>query len=173
MTPTLTPPPEAAAPPAAEERCDRCSAAGKLRIVLAGGGELVFCGHHANKFAPDLVKIAVEVSRRAGLQLARDRTDQQPRRARGLTGRHRRRGRPGGDSGAPGRVTGRRVSSVDVLPRPGPEAVLRVLQRGDALLELRDRGLRRWPARRRAGAARRGSFRAAGRCDGGGRPPAR
>jgi hypothetical protein len=61
MTPTLSPPPEAAAPPAAEERCDRCSAAGKLRIVLAGGGELIFCGHHANKFAPDLVKIAVEV----------------------------------------------------------------------------------------------------------------
>jgi hypothetical protein len=26
-----------------------------------GGGELVFCGHHANKFAPELVKIAVEV----------------------------------------------------------------------------------------------------------------
>jgi hypothetical protein len=60
MTPTLTPPPEATAPPAAEERCDRCNAAVKLRIVLAGGGELVFCGHHANKFAPELVKIAVE-----------------------------------------------------------------------------------------------------------------
>jgi len=61
MTPTLTPPPAAAAPPAAEERCDRCSAAGKLRIVMAGGGELVFCGHHANKYAPELVKIAVEI----------------------------------------------------------------------------------------------------------------
>jgi hypothetical protein len=61
MTPTLTPPPEAAALPAAEERCDRCTAAGKLRIVLAGGGELVFCGHHANKYAPELVKIAVQV----------------------------------------------------------------------------------------------------------------
>jgi hypothetical protein len=60
MTPTLTPPPAAAAPPAAEERCDRCSAAGKLRIVLAGGGELVFCGHHANKYAAELSKIAVE-----------------------------------------------------------------------------------------------------------------
>jgi hypothetical protein len=60
MTPTLTPPPEAVAPPAAEERCDRCGAAGKLRIMLAGGGELVFCGHHANKFADELVKIAVE-----------------------------------------------------------------------------------------------------------------
>ena len=59
MTPTLTPPPEAPALSAAEERCDRCNAAGKLRIVLAGGGELVFCGHHANKYAEDLVKITV------------------------------------------------------------------------------------------------------------------
>jgi hypothetical protein len=58
MTPTLTPP-EAVAPPA-DERCDRCNAAGKLRIVLAGGGDLVFCGHHANAFAPQLVKIAVD-----------------------------------------------------------------------------------------------------------------
>jgi len=61
MTPTITPPPEVGAPPATEERCDRCPAAGKLRLVLAGGGDLVFCGHHANKYAPDLVKIAVEV----------------------------------------------------------------------------------------------------------------
>jgi hypothetical protein len=61
MTPTITPPPEAAAPPAAEERCDRCSAAAKLRLVLAGGGDLIFCGHHANKYAPELAKIAVQV----------------------------------------------------------------------------------------------------------------
>jgi hypothetical protein len=60
MTPTLTPPPETVAPPAADERCDRCNAAGKLRVMLAGGGELVFCGHHANKYAEDLVKIAVQ-----------------------------------------------------------------------------------------------------------------
>jgi len=60
MTPTITPPPEATAPPAAEERCDRCNAAAKLRVVLAGGGELVFCGHHANEYAPELLKIAVE-----------------------------------------------------------------------------------------------------------------
>ncbi|GAB7043104.1 hypothetical protein JCM9533A_69550 [Catenuloplanes niger JCM 9533] len=59
MTPTLTPP-ETAAPPAADERCDRCSAAGKLRVTIAGGSELVFCGHHANKYADDLVKIAVQ-----------------------------------------------------------------------------------------------------------------
>jgi hypothetical protein len=60
MTATLTPPPATATVPAADERCDRCSAAAKLRIVLAGGGELVFCGHHANKYADDLVKITVD-----------------------------------------------------------------------------------------------------------------
>jgi hypothetical protein len=61
MTPTLTPPPETVAPPAADERCDRCSASAKLRVKLAEGGELVFCGHHANKYAERLVKIAVEI----------------------------------------------------------------------------------------------------------------
>jgi hypothetical protein len=60
MTATLTPPPPTATETAADERCDRCNAAGKLRIVLAGGGQLVFCGHHANKYADDLVKITVD-----------------------------------------------------------------------------------------------------------------
>ncbi len=62
MTPTLTPPPETVAVPGADERCDRCNAAGKLRVMIAGGGQLVFCGHHANKYAERLVKIAVQVS---------------------------------------------------------------------------------------------------------------
>jgi hypothetical protein len=62
MTPTLTPQPETVAIPTADERCDRCSASGKLRIVIAGGSELVFCGHHANKYADDLKKIAVQVA---------------------------------------------------------------------------------------------------------------
>ena len=74
MTPTLTPPPEAAAPPAAEDRCDRCNAAGKLRIVLAGGGDLVFCGHHANRFAPQLMKLAVEVASAPDFPWRRDAT---------------------------------------------------------------------------------------------------
>jgi hypothetical protein len=60
-TPTLTPLPETVAGPSANDLCDRCTAAAKLRIVTAGGGELVFCGHHANKYAEDLVKIAVQV----------------------------------------------------------------------------------------------------------------
>jgi hypothetical protein len=62
MTPTLTPPPETVVPPAADERCDRCNASGKLRVMIAGGGQLVFCGHHANKYAEHLVKIAVHVA---------------------------------------------------------------------------------------------------------------
>ncbi|GLZ80078.1 hypothetical protein Afil01_48850 [Actinorhabdospora filicis] len=61
MTPTLMPPPETAARPTTGERCDRCSAAAKVRILLAdGAGDLVFCGHHANKYAEQLVKIAVD-----------------------------------------------------------------------------------------------------------------
>lgn len=58
MTSTLTPP-LTAAPPSAEDRCDRCNAAGKLRITIAGDGELVFCGHHANRYAEDLAKITI------------------------------------------------------------------------------------------------------------------
>jgi hypothetical protein len=33
------------------ERCDRCGAAGKLRVFLPTGGDLTFCGHHANCYA--------------------------------------------------------------------------------------------------------------------------
>jgi hypothetical protein len=29
-------------------------------LTLAGGSELVFCGHHANRYAKDLVKITVQ-----------------------------------------------------------------------------------------------------------------
>jgi hypothetical protein len=59
MTPTLTPPPTEA--PSAGERCDRCGAAAKVRAVLPGGGDLVFCGHHGAKYAKDLEKVAVSI----------------------------------------------------------------------------------------------------------------
>ncbi|NUS73576.1 MAG: hypothetical protein HOQ05_09260 [Corynebacteriales bacterium] len=62
MTPTLTTPTDTATLPVGE-RCDRCSAAAKVRAVLAGGGDLVFCGHHANKYATELEKIAVHIVR--------------------------------------------------------------------------------------------------------------
>jgi hypothetical protein len=37
-----------------QDRCDRCGAAAMLRAVLASGGELMFCGHHAREHGPRL-----------------------------------------------------------------------------------------------------------------------
>jgi hypothetical protein len=39
------------------DRCDRCGAAAMLRVVLASGGELLFCGHHAREHGPALYKL--------------------------------------------------------------------------------------------------------------------
>ncbi|MBT1192499.1 hypothetical protein R4172_09530 [Rhodococcus kroppenstedtii] len=33
----------------AADRCDRCGAGARVRAVLATGGELLFCRHHANE----------------------------------------------------------------------------------------------------------------------------
>jgi hypothetical protein len=33
----------------AADRCDRCGAAARVRVLLAGDLELLFCGHHANE----------------------------------------------------------------------------------------------------------------------------
>jgi hypothetical protein len=49
MTPTLT------TTPAADDlvvpfHCDRCGALAKVRVVLANGSDLVFCGHHAREY---------------------------------------------------------------------------------------------------------------------------
>ncbi len=60
MTPTLTPPAESTLP-SAGDRCDRCGAAAKVRAVLPGGGDLVFCGHHAHKYADNLEKVAISI----------------------------------------------------------------------------------------------------------------
>jgi hypothetical protein len=50
MTPIAVPEPTVTVAAELTERCDRCGAAGKLRIFLPGGGDLTFCGHHANRF---------------------------------------------------------------------------------------------------------------------------
>ena len=60
MTPTLTPT-TSPAPPSAGDRCDRCRAQAKIRVVLPGGGDLVFCGHHAREYETTIRKVAVEV----------------------------------------------------------------------------------------------------------------
>jgi hypothetical protein len=43
----------------AAERCDRCGAKAKVRAVLANGGELLFCGHHARAHEDSLRQAAV------------------------------------------------------------------------------------------------------------------
>jgi hypothetical protein len=41
------------------DRCDRCGAAAKVRATLDGGGELLFCGHHARAYEDRLREMAV------------------------------------------------------------------------------------------------------------------
>jgi hypothetical protein len=38
----------------AADRCDRCGAQAYVRASLGGGGELLFCAHHAAEFRPAL-----------------------------------------------------------------------------------------------------------------------
>jgi len=56
MTTTVAP-----TPLSAVDRCDRCGAQAYLRVELAGGGDLLFCGHHAREHGDKLREIAVSV----------------------------------------------------------------------------------------------------------------
>jgi hypothetical protein len=42
----------------ASDRCDRCGAQAYVRVVLAGGGELLFCRHHYSEHETSLGKVA-------------------------------------------------------------------------------------------------------------------
>ena len=46
-------------PLSALDRCDRCGAQAYLRVELAGGGDLLFCAHHAREHCDKLREIAV------------------------------------------------------------------------------------------------------------------
>lgn len=52
------------------ERCDSCGAAAKAELTLAAGGSLAFCGHHANKHAEQLVRVASKVIVEDGFEWA-------------------------------------------------------------------------------------------------------
>jgi len=56
MTSTLTAPALSAV-----DRCDRCSAQAYVRVVLTGGTDLLFCGHHWSRHEPALRPQAVEI----------------------------------------------------------------------------------------------------------------
>ena len=43
------------------DRCDRCGAQARVRAVLPGGGDLLFCGHHGRLHAAALGKVALAV----------------------------------------------------------------------------------------------------------------
>ncbi|HET8588011.1 MAG TPA: hypothetical protein VFM01_00145 [Nakamurella sp.] len=57
MTGTLTSPTALTA----ADRCDRCGAAAAVRVILASGGELLFCGHHAREHSERLSELAAIV----------------------------------------------------------------------------------------------------------------
>jgi hypothetical protein len=61
MTPTATPAPVATVP-TLTDRCDRCGAAAKLDFQLVSGGQLSLCGHHANRLAGDIVRVARRIT---------------------------------------------------------------------------------------------------------------
>ena len=46
-------------PLTAADRCDRCGAQAYLRVELTGGGELLFCAHHAREHGDKLRKVAI------------------------------------------------------------------------------------------------------------------
>ena len=45
----------------AADRCDRCGAAAKVRVIMDGGSALLFCAHHFKEHEVRLRAIAVDV----------------------------------------------------------------------------------------------------------------
>jgi ribosomal protein S14 len=45
----------------ATDRCDRCGAQAYVRVVMPGGGDLMFCRHHARAHGDKLGEVAVEI----------------------------------------------------------------------------------------------------------------
>jgi len=60
VTPTLTPTATRDYAEIHAHRCDRCGARAKVRVVLAGGMDLAFCGHHAREYDSKLRGVAVD-----------------------------------------------------------------------------------------------------------------
>lgn len=52
--------------PQVGERCDSCSAEAHVLVLLHDGGQLVFCGHHANRHRAALAPIAVLIEHDPG-----------------------------------------------------------------------------------------------------------
>ena len=53
----------------ATDRCDGCGAPAYVRVELADGAELLFCGHHARQHADKLREIAARIDDETALLL--------------------------------------------------------------------------------------------------------
>jgi hypothetical protein len=53
-------------PLSALDQCDRCGAQAYVRVVLPGGGELLFCAHHGRQHGEALARIAAEIQDETG-----------------------------------------------------------------------------------------------------------
>jgi len=61
VTGTLTSPSTDRPELSAADRCDRCGAQAYVRVVLAGGGELLFCRHQFGEHEDGLRRAAIAV----------------------------------------------------------------------------------------------------------------
>lgn len=68
--PTLLSPSQVDTVPSLPDTCDGCGAAAKLGVTLTTGGQLSFCGHHANRMAGNIAKIALRISVEEGFEWA-------------------------------------------------------------------------------------------------------
>ncbi|MEU4239317.1 hypothetical protein [Actinoplanes sp. NPDC026619] len=68
MTSLLSP--ETTTVPSMTDRCDRCSAAARLVVTLTSGGELAFCGHHANRHRDDIIRVGERIQLEDGFEWA-------------------------------------------------------------------------------------------------------
>ncbi len=65
MTTTL-----ATSPLTVADRCDRCGAQAYVRVMLATGGELLFCAHHGREHTPALASAAATIQDESNRLLA-------------------------------------------------------------------------------------------------------
>jgi hypothetical protein len=69
MTPLLSTP-EIVTVEELTERCDSCRAAARMELTLTSGGGLAFGGHHANKHAGELARLAEKITLEDGFEWA-------------------------------------------------------------------------------------------------------
>jgi hypothetical protein len=60
----------ATSPLTAADRCDRCGAQAYVRVLLASGGELLFCAHHGREHAPALTSAEARIQDESARLLA-------------------------------------------------------------------------------------------------------